>query len=34
VVAVAHSSLEVDKVISSAPIIFDCTGRITGAYQL
>lgn len=34
VVAVAHSSLEVDKVINSAPIIFDCTGRITGAYQL
>jgi len=34
VVAVAHSNLEVDKVISSAPIIFDCTGRITGAYQL
>ena len=34
VVAVAHSNLEVDKVINSAPIIFDCTGRITGAYQL
>ena len=34
VVAVAHSSLEVDKMINSAPIIFDCTGRITGAYQL
>jgi UDP-N-acetyl-D-glucosamine dehydrogenase len=34
VVAVAHSSLEVDKVVNSAPIIFDCTGRITGAHQL
>ena len=34
VVAVAHSNLEADKVINSAPIIFDCTGRITGAYQL
>jgi len=34
VVAVAHSNLEVDKVIYSAPIIFDCTGRITGAHQL
>ena len=34
VVAVAHSSLEVDKVINSAPITFDCTGTINGAYQL
>jgi UDP-N-acetyl-D-glucosamine dehydrogenase len=34
VVAVAHSNLEVDKVIKSAPIIFDCTGTIKGAYQL
>ncbi len=34
VVAITHSNLEVDKVISSAPIIFDCTGRITGADQL
>jgi len=34
VVAVHHSKLAVDKVISSAPIIFDCTGSITGAYQL
>lgn len=34
VVAVAHSNLEVDKVINSAPIIFDCTGTINGAYQL
>ena len=34
VVAVAHSNLEVDKVINSAPIIFDCTGTIKGAYQL
>ena len=34
VVAVAHSNLAVDKVINSAPIIFDCTGRITGAHQL
>jgi UDP-N-acetyl-D-glucosamine dehydrogenase len=34
VVAVAHSDLEVDKVINSAPIIFDCTGTINGAYQL
>jgi len=34
VVAVAHSSLEIDKVIHSAPIIFDCIGTINGAYQL
>jgi UDP-N-acetyl-D-glucosamine dehydrogenase len=34
VVAIAHSNLEADKVINSAPIIFDCTCRITGAYQL
>ena len=34
VVAVAHSSLEVDKVINSAPIIFDCTGTVKGAYYL
>ena len=34
VVAVAHSNLDVDKVINSAPIIFDCTGTINGAYQL
>ena len=34
VVAVAHNNLEVDKVINSASIIFDCTGRITSAYQL
>ena len=34
VVAVAHSNLAVDKVINSAPIIFDCTGTINGAYQL
>ena len=34
VVAVAHSNLEVDKVIKSAPIIFDCTGTIKGAHQL
>ena len=34
VVAIAHSNLEVDKVINSAPIIFDCTGTIKGAYQL
>ena len=34
VVAVAHSNLEVDKVVKSAPIIFDCTGTINGAYQL
>ena len=34
VVAVAHSSLEIDKVIHSALIIFDCTGTIKGAYQL
>jgi len=34
VVAIAHSNLEVDKVIKSAPIIFDCTGTIKGAYQL
>ena len=34
VVAITHSNLEVDKVIKSAPIIFDCTGCINGAYQL
>jgi UDP-N-acetyl-D-glucosamine dehydrogenase len=34
VVAVTHSDLEVDKVIKSAPIVFDCTGTIKGAYQL
>jgi UDP-N-acetyl-D-glucosamine dehydrogenase len=34
VVVVAHSNLEVDKVINSAPIIFDCTGTINGAHQL
>jgi UDP-N-acetyl-D-glucosamine dehydrogenase len=34
VVAIAHSNLEVDKVIKSAPIIFDCTDTIKGAYQL
>jgi UDP-N-acetyl-D-glucosamine dehydrogenase len=34
VVAIAHSNLEVNKVLSSAPIIFDCTGTINGAYHL
>ena len=34
VVAVAHSNLEVDKVINSAPIIFDCTGTVKGSHQL
>ena len=34
VVAVTHSNLEVEKVIKSAPIIFDCTGTVNGAYQL
>ena len=34
VVAIAHSDLEVDKVIKSAPIVFDCTGTIKGTYQL
>jgi UDP-N-acetyl-D-glucosamine dehydrogenase len=33
-VAVHHSDLAVDKVIASAPIVFDCTGSITGAHQL
>ena len=33
-VAVHHSNLAVDKVIASAPIVFDCTGSITGAHQL
>jgi len=33
-VAIRHSNLDVDKVIASAPIIFDCTGSITGAHQL
>jgi len=34
VVAIAHSNLDVNKVLSSAPIIFDCTGTINGAYHL
>ena len=34
VISVAHSNLEVDKVINSAPIIFDFTGTINSAYQL
>ena len=34
VVAIAHSNLEVNKVLSSAPIIFDCTGTINGAHHL
>jgi UDP-N-acetyl-D-glucosamine dehydrogenase len=34
VIAVVHSNLEVDKSINSAPIIFDCTGTIKGAYQM
>ena len=34
VVAVAHSNLVLEKVIKSAPIIFDCTGTTNGAYQL
>ncbi len=34
VVAIAHSGLEVDKVIKSAPIVFDCIGTIKGAYHL
>ena len=34
VISVAHSNLAVDKVINSAPIIFDCTGTINGAHQL
>ena len=33
-VAIRHSNLAVDKVIASAPIVFDCTGSITGAHQL
>jgi UDP-N-acetyl-D-glucosamine dehydrogenase len=33
-VAVHHSNLAVDKVIASAPIVFDCTGSITGAHHL
>ena len=33
-VAICHSNLAVDKVIASAPIVFDCTGSITGAHQL
>jgi len=34
VVAIAHSNLELNKVLSSAPIIFDCTGTINGADHL
>lgn len=33
-VAVHHSNLAVDSVIASAPIVFDCTGGITGVHQL
>jgi len=33
-VAIRHNDLAVDKVIASAPIVFDCTGSITGAHQL
>ena len=33
-IAVHHSNLAVDKVIASAPIVFDCTGSITGAHHL
>ena len=33
-VAIRHSNLDVDRVIASAPIIFDCTGSISGAHQL
>lgn len=33
-VAVHHSNLAIDKVIASAPIIFDCTGSISGAHHL
>ena len=33
-VAVHHSNLAVDKVFASAPIVFDCTGSITGTHQL
>jgi UDP-N-acetyl-D-glucosamine dehydrogenase len=34
VVAITHSNLDMDKVVNSAPIIFDCTGTIGCAYQL
>ena len=34
VVAVHHSNLDVDSVIKSAPIVFDCTGSIGGVHQL
>ncbi len=34
VVAITHSNLDKDKVVNSAPIIFDCTGTIGCAYQL
>jgi UDP-N-acetyl-D-glucosamine dehydrogenase len=34
VVAVHHIDLPVDKVIKSAPIVFDCTGSIAGVNQL
>ena len=34
VVAVHHNDLAVDSVIASAPIVFDCTGSITGVHQL
>lgn len=34
VVAVHHSNLNVDSVIKSAPIVFDCTGSIAGVHEL
>ena len=34
VVAVHHGNLDVDSVIKSAPIVFDCTGSIAGVHQL
>jgi len=34
VVAVHHSNLDVNSVIASAPIVFDCTGSIPGVHQL
>jgi len=33
-VAVHHGDLDIDSVIGSAPIVFDCTGSIAGVHQL
>ena len=34
VVAIRHSKLDLDDLVKSAPIVFDCTGSIEGCYRL